>query len=82
MEISINCVIKFSDDEAQKDISFDEIRHHMKLSKRAFARLLGVSSQAVYNWESGKSTPRREFVDKALKLYGGEDDPAIVAQAA
>lgn len=33
-------------------------RQRLGLSQNAFARLLGVSGQSVYNWESGTARPR------------------------
>lgn len=46
-------------------------RERLGLSAAAFARLLGVSSLTVHNWESGKSRPRRaqlEAIAAARKL--------------
>jgi DNA-binding transcriptional regulator YiaG len=34
-------------------------RERLGLSAQAFGMLLGVSAQTVYNWEAGKSKPRR-----------------------
>ena len=37
---------------------FATLRKKLGLSAAAMARLLGVSAQSVYHWESGKSRPR------------------------
>jgi DNA-binding transcriptional regulator YiaG len=34
-------------------------RERLGLSAQAFGMLVGVSAQTVYNWEAGKSKPRR-----------------------
>ena len=46
-------------------------RKKLGLSAAAFARLIGVSSLSVYNWESGKTRPQRpqlEAIAAARKL--------------
>lgn len=43
-------------------------RDRLGLSAEAFGRLLGVSSQAVYNWEHGVSYPRPALLDKLAAL--------------
>ena len=42
------------------------------LSAEDFGRLLGVSSQAIYNWEQGTARPRPAMLDKfaALRSIG------------
>lgn len=36
------------------------LRLRLGLSAGDFGRLIGVSGQSVYNWEKGKTTPRKE----------------------
>lgn len=43
-----------------------------ELSQAELARKLGVSRQAVTNWETGKSVPSSEFLYKLCELYGIE----------
>jgi predicted transcriptional regulator len=42
----------------------------LKLSAHAYARLLGVSALSVYNWENGKSRPRRSQFERLISLRG------------
>ena len=42
---------------------FDGLKNHRKrlgLSAADFGQLVGVSGLTIYNWESGKSKPRRK----------------------
>ncbi len=47
-------------------------RDRLGLSAEDFGRLLGVSSQAIYNWEQGSARPRPAMLDKfaALRSIG------------
>lgn len=47
-------------------------RDRLGLSAEDFGRLLGVSSQAIYNWEQGTARPRPAMLDKfaALRSIG------------
>lgn len=38
------------------------LRARLGLSATQFAKLAGVSGQSIYNWETGKSVPRKEQV--------------------
>jgi len=38
---------------------FATLRKKLGLSAAEMGRLLGVSGQSVYHWETGKATPRR-----------------------
>ena len=46
------------------------LRARLGLSAEAFARLLGVSAQSVYNWEHKKATPRRAQLAAIAELRG------------
>jgi len=46
------------------------MRQKMGLSAGDLARLLQVSEQSVYNWETKKATPRREQVQAIAALRG------------
>lgn len=35
-------------------------RHRLGLSAADMGKLIGVSAQTIYHWESGKSRPRRQ----------------------
>ena len=39
-------------------------RDRLGMSAEDFGKLLGVSSQAIYNWEHGTARPRTAFLDK------------------
>ena len=41
-------------------------------SQEAFAKLVGVSRQAVYKWEAGQSYPEAEKLSEIKKLLGAE----------
>lgn len=43
-------------------------RDRLGLSAEDFGRLLGVSSQAIYNWEQGTARPRPAMLDKFATL--------------
>jgi DNA-binding transcriptional regulator YiaG len=43
-------------------------RDRLGLSAEDFGKLLGVSSQAVYNWEHGTARPRQGLMDKLATL--------------
>jgi DNA-binding transcriptional regulator YiaG len=45
-------------------------RTRLELSATGFGRLLGVSAQSIYNWESGKARPRAEQIAKLAGLRG------------
>jgi len=46
------------------------LRKRLGLSQADMAKLLGVSALSVYNWEGGKSTPRRELLAAIVALRG------------
>jgi DNA-binding transcriptional regulator YiaG len=46
------------------------LRQRLGLSAADLARLIEVSEQSVYNWESKKTTPRREQVQALAALRG------------
>lgn len=51
----------------------DGLRSHRKrldLSASDYAKLIGVSALTIYNWESGKSKPRRSQLTKIASLRG------------
>lgn len=50
-------------------------RQRLGLSAKDYGQLIGVSALTVYNWESGKSKPRRSQLPKiaALRSLGKRD---------
>ena len=46
------------------------LRTRLGLSAPQFARLLGVSEQSVYNWETKKATPRKEQLAAIIAMRG------------
>lgn len=44
------------------------LRKRLALSAPQLARLLGVSTQSVYNWEHKKAVPRKEQVSAIVAL--------------
>lgn len=49
---------------AQREIR--KIRREMRLSQKAFAELMGVSTQTIWMWECGKKNP---LFQKGSMLY-------------
>lgn len=45
-------------------------RMRLDLSAADFGKLLGVSAQSIYNWESGKARPRAEQIAKLAAMRG------------
>jgi hypothetical protein len=51
----------------------DGLRSHrarLGISAREYGKLVGVSGLTVYNWESGKSRPRRKQLAGLVKIRG------------
>ena len=46
------------------------LRSRLGLSAPQLARLLGVSEQSVYNWETKKATPRKEQLAAIIAMRG------------
>ena len=57
-------------------------RKRLGLSAADYARLIGVSDQTVYHWESGKSRPRKQQMAAyaALRNVGKKEAKARLAQ--
>jgi DNA-binding transcriptional regulator YiaG len=57
-------------------------RSRLELSAADFGKLLGVSAQSIYNWESGKARPRAEQIAKlrALRVLGKREVAARLEQ--
>ena len=47
---------------------FQALRSRLELSAADFGKLLGVSAQSIYNWESEKARPRAEQIAKLAAL--------------
>src|SRR5664279_2667841 len=45
-------------------------RNRLSLSQTDFGKLVGVSAQSIYNWESGSTRPRSEQLSKLAALRG------------
>ncbi|HMM67012.1 MAG TPA: helix-turn-helix transcriptional regulator [Dokdonella sp.] len=45
-------------------------RKKIGVSAEDFARLMGVSAQSIYNWETGKALPRRQQLEAIAALRG------------
>jgi DNA-binding transcriptional regulator YiaG len=46
------------------------LRERLGLSQAKFAKLIGVSDQSMYNWERGKSRPRKEQIAAIAGVRG------------
>jgi DNA-binding transcriptional regulator YiaG len=49
---------------------FKSLRQRLGLSAAQIGKLLGVSEQSIYNWESKKATPRRSQLPAIAELRG------------
>jgi DNA-binding XRE family transcriptional regulator len=58
-------------------------RARLALSAEDFGKLVGVSAQSIYNWESAKSRPRVEQIAKLaqLRALGKRDAEARLSNA-
>src|SRR2546427_6425519 len=45
-------------------------RKKLKMSRRVYARLVGVSAQSIFGWETGRSRPRRGALESWRRLRG------------
>ena len=52
-------------------------RKRLGLSGAEFAQLVGVSTQSLYNWESGKTRPREEQMRAIVALRGLSKKEAV-----
>lgn len=52
------------------------------MSQEGLGTYLGVSRQAIHNWESGKSVAHPELVSKALRHYDFDQRLLIIRQLA
>ena len=57
-------------------------RDRLGLSAEGLGKVLGVSAQSVYNWESGKARPRQDQIAKLshLRKLGKRQVIAFLAQ--
>jgi DNA-binding transcriptional regulator YiaG len=55
-------------------VRIKEIRNKLKLSQRAFAKLIGVSFVSAYKWENNKSKPHPMFLKKIEELNAEADN--------
>lgn len=47
-----------------------ELRENAKLTQESFGEMFGVTSNAVYSWEKGKTQPSIEIIKEISKYYG------------
>jgi len=45
-------------------------RKKLKMSRRVYARLIGVSAQSIFGWESGRTRPRRAALQSWRRIRG------------
>jgi transcriptional regulator with XRE-family HTH domain len=55
-------------------VRIKEIRNKLKLSQRAFAKLIGVSFVSAWKWENKKSEPHPLFLKKIEELNAEADN--------
>jgi DNA-binding transcriptional regulator YiaG len=59
-----------------------KMRTKLKMTRAVLAKMLGVSQNSVYQWESGKVRPRKQVIARlvALRNMGKKDIKKIVVQ--
>jgi len=45
-------------------------RKKLKMSRRVYAKLVGVSAQSIFGWESGRTRPRRAALESWRRIRG------------
>lgn len=45
-------------------------RKKLKMSRRVYAKLVGVSAQSIFGWESGRTRPRRGALESWRRVRG------------
>lgn len=60
-------------------MAFKEARERAGKSVLEVSRSLGVSPQAVYQWEWGETAPRLSFLGKLAEMYGCSVDELLSA---
>jgi len=64
---------KAAPDGPQIRFSAQWVRKHRKklgMSRRIYAKLIGVSAQTIFGWESGGTRPRREALETWRRIRG------------
>lgn len=62
------------------ELEIKDVRKKMGISQERFAKVLGVTSRTIQNWESGGSIPNskkekiHEIIDQAQIYFGGEQN--------
>lgn len=62
------------------ELEIKDVRKKMGVSQERFAKVLGVTSRTIQNWESGGSIPNskkekiHEIIDQAQMYFGGEQN--------
>ena len=59
-------------------VDIRKLRKSVKVSQSQFARMIGVSVDAVQNWEQGRRTPRGPAM-ALLRVF--EENPKVVVNA-
>ncbi len=72
--------------EAQIRFSAEWVRKHRKklrMSRRVYAQLVGVSPQSIFGWESGRSRPRRQALQawSRIRAMGARELKAMIEEA-
>jgi DNA-binding transcriptional regulator YiaG len=68
-------VASASEDNEKSQIRFSPawVKQHRKklgMSRRVYARLIGVSAQSIFGWETGRTRPRRGALESWRRIRG------------
>jgi DNA-binding transcriptional regulator YiaG len=68
-------VASASEDNGKSQIRFSPtwVKQHRKklgMSRRVYARLIGVSAQSIFGWEAGRTRPRRGALESWRRIRG------------
>src|SRR5437588_791204 len=61
------------DERSQIRFSPPWVRQHrkkLKMSRRVYAKLIGVSAQSIFGWETGRTRPRRGALESWRRIRG------------
>jgi DNA-binding transcriptional regulator YiaG len=68
---NVSSATKAAAEEAQIRFSPEWVKAHrkkLKMSRRVYAKLIGVSAQSIFGWETGRTRPRRRALQSWRKL--------------
>jgi len=58
-------------------------RKRLRMGRKDYAKLVGVSAQSIFGWESGRSRPRRQALEawRRIRAMGARELKALLEEA-